>query len=283
MGCGTKSTPQDIKTSLKQSAGFPWKMVLSLSIFFNLAYGPYNTGEWHDRKKQMAREFFTSNDPLQEPFTSYIPLIAWEQGIEEPVFEDSIQALWDRIVDSPHWSCKGPLVKLMRWLSFFQCAQYYKGDLLSARMVLQKQVDIDNMVSDDEGPADLPLQQTKGAKEQSMKQELNAMKAKQGTWNLAPRLLTPKHIQQKDIVCIVTQATCDHHSEDARELLTPQQVQTHTVGCVTNNGWAVELVPGPAASVEHYVSFPQHTHNVFQFALALKHKDAQPVLGPLFS
>ena len=40
----------DIKTSLKQSAGFPWRMVLSLCIYFNLSYGPFQSGEWHDKK-----------------------------------------------------------------------------------------------------------------------------------------------------------------------------------------------------------------------------------------
>lgn len=197
------------------------------------------------KKKQMAMDFFSQTGPFQEPFTSHIPLIAWELGIDEPVFKEDVEALWHRVVDAPHWSNKGPLVKLMRWLSFFQCAHYYKGDLIASRMVLLKQNELDQMFSDDdEKEPQLPLQQTLQAKEKNLKAELAALKKSQGTFSLAPRLLTPKFIQQKDIVCIVTQAACKHHSEEARELLTAHQVKDHIVASVSGNGWAQELAPG---------------------------------------
>lgn len=240
----------DLKTSLKQALGFPWRMVLSLCIYFNLSYGPYNSGEWFDKKKQMAKEFFHEYHPCQELFQSNIPLIAWEMGIEEPIFADDVEALWKRIMEAPHWSNKGPLVKLMRWLSFFQCCSYYRGDLIASRMVLEKEqtglgaldwqkVSDDEMMDDGALPVATPAQ---GAKEKSLKQELAALKKAQGTFKLAPKMLTTKFIQQKDIVCIVSQAACHHHSEDARELLTAVQIKDHTVKSVLNNGWAQELV-----------------------------------------
>lgn len=93
---------------------------------------------------------------------------------------------------------------------------------MSSKMVLLRNCEIENMLqlqATDGAPA-LPVQQTQAAKEKDLRQELNYFKKSQGTFNLAPKLLTPKYIQQKDIVCIVTQSACNHHSEDARELLT---------------------------------------------------------------
>ena len=226
----------------------------------------------------MAREFFSQTGPFQEPFASHIPLIAWELGIDEPVFAEDVEALWHRVVDAPHWSNKGPLVKLMRWLSFFQCAQYYKGDLIASRMVLLKQGDVEHVFSDDEETQKLlPVKQTQQEKEKTLKEELRALKKHKGTFNLAPRLLTPKFIQQKDIVCIVSQASCKHHSEEAKELLTAHQVKAHIVASVTGNGWAQELAPRllfstyvfvPALGTPHFLFSAPNALHPLHFPLA---------------
>ena len=230
----------DIKASLKQAEGFPWRMVLSLSIFYNLAYGPFNSGEFFSKKAQMAKEFFMQNSPHQEPFTSYISMIAWECGMKEPSEPEDIQALWEQIQEAPHWSNKGPLVKLCRWLSFFQSAKYFQSDLMAAKMVLSKTKHIFEDTFKDDGL--LPVEEpNSGKKDQDVRAELKNLKMAEGTFSLAPRLISNTFIMQKDIVCIVTAAACKHHAEDARELLTAKQILDHTVSNVTNQGWAAEL------------------------------------------
>lgn len=106
----------DLKAAMKK-CGF-WRMVLSLSVSYNLPYGPFTSGQWHSRKMQAARDFFEHNGPHSEAFTSYAPYISWELNQPEPSNNEELVELWERVQDAPHWNCKGPLVKLMRWLSF---------------------------------------------------------------------------------------------------------------------------------------------------------------------
>ena len=226
----------DLKTAMRK-AGL-WKMVLSLSITYNLPYGPYNSGQWHHRKVQAAKDFFARH----EAFTSYVPWICWEMGEQEPSFPEDLEALWDKTQDAPHWSKKGPLVKLMRWLSFFQSAHYYRGDHFALKMVLS-QGDLSGLDGSDEDGMGLP---TKAANDKEARAELAELKKTRGTWAVASKVITKKHIQQKDVLAVVSHAACTHHSEDARELLTPQQICDHTVQGVLGQGWAQELAPSPS-------------------------------------
>ena len=228
----------DLKAGMRK-AGL-WRMVLSLSISYNLPYGPYNSGQWHHRKAQAAKDFFARHGPHDEAFTSYVPWICWEMGEPEPSFPEDMEALWERIQDAPHWTRKGPLVKLMRWLSFFQSAHYYKHDHFALKMVLSHG-DLSGLDGSD-GDDDMGLP-TKTSNDKAAREELAQLKKTKGTWAVASKVITKKHIQQKDILAVVSHAACTHHSEDARELLTPEQICNHTVQGVVGQGWAQELAP----------------------------------------
>ena len=219
-----------------------WKMVLSLSISYNLPYGPFNSGQWFHRKAQAAKEFFESNGHHSSTFASYIPYICWELNIPEPTFPEDVEELWHKVQDSEHWRKKGPLVKLMRWLSFFQSSNFYTGDHMALKMVLTHG-GLHGMTHDeDEEDTALPTRQTQDDK--TARAELQELKKSKGTWKVAGKVLHARHTMQKDILCVVSRAACTHHSEEARELLTAEQVFQHTLKSVTNQGWAQELVTG---------------------------------------
>ena len=233
----------DLKAAMKK-CGF-WRMVLSLSVSYNLPYGPFTSGQWHSRKLQAARDFFEHTAPHDEAFTSYVPYISWELNQPEPSNNEELVELWEKVQDAPHWNCKGPLVKLMRWLNFFQSANYYKGDHFALKMVLTHG-DLKGMDgSSDEDMSSLTAMEQKKVleeKSKSARAELQELKKKKGNWAVAAKVLTKANIQQKDILCIVCRAACTHHSEEARELLTADQIQAHSVKAATGQGWAQELV-----------------------------------------
>ena len=63
-----------------------------------------------------------------EAFVAYIPLICRELNIGEPQTPDEREALWQRLGKLESCRVHGPLVKLMRWFSFWECHDFYAGE-----------------------------------------------------------------------------------------------------------------------------------------------------------
>ncbi|CAE7250380.1 unnamed protein product [Symbiodinium sp. CCMP2592] len=133
-----------------------------------------------------------------------------------------------------HLQSKGPLVKLMRWLSWFQSSRWYAGDLLATRMIFESESyaedDVElNTITED--------RDTKDAAE-----ELRKLKKSMGQWKLFPKLCTKKNVLVSEILCMVSRATCDAHADNARENMNPKEVLNDRVARAQDNGWCLELV-----------------------------------------
>jgi hypothetical protein len=63
---------------------------------------------------------------------------------------------------------------------------------------------------------------------------------KHGTWALAPLLVTPASMFQKDLIKLLAQPSWTHHSGRAEKILTPQQVAQFTIE-KCQGGWVDEL------------------------------------------
>ena len=63
---------------------------------------------------------------------------------------------------------------------------------------------------------------------------------KHGTWALAPLLVTPASMFQKDLIKLLAQPSWTHHSGRAEKILTPQQVAQITIE-KCQGGWVDEL------------------------------------------
>ena len=141
---------------------------------------------------------------------------------------------------------KGSLIKLMRWMSFFEVACEWRGDLFATKLILESDAGGKDDVST---PADLPkpLQESQGQCQEKQKGKLDAkkeiadLKKAHGVWTLAPRMITTKNVATLDYLLLVAKATWQLHAEKARALVSPIQVLEHNVAACSGQYWAHEL------------------------------------------
>ena len=74
----------------------------------------------------------------------------------------------------------------------------------------------------------------------SDKQELQQLKAKLGTYSLAPLLITPASMYQKDVIKFIAQPCWTHHSSRSEKCLSPHQTSEFIIQ-KTLGGWVDEL------------------------------------------
>jgi hypothetical protein len=133
----------------------------------------------------------------------------------------------------------GPVVKLMRWFSWWEIEQYFSGECWATKFIMLwntkncSPTHVSSYVRPEESlsiPATGPTD----------KQELQQLKQKHGTWALAPLLITPTSMWQKDLIKYLGQPSWSHHASRAKDVLTAQQVALHTIQ-KCKSGWVDEL------------------------------------------
>ena len=189
----------DLKDTLKKSKGDLFKCFLSFALVFNVNYGPFGSKEWFQRKQSMATDLVNSTSPHEEPFVSFIPWICKERKVAEPQSAQEREQLFNSLLDMNHIRALGPIVKLMRWYSWFQCERYYSGECWGLKLIMlqgRENCSPNNCCQfvRQEESISLP---TSGLTD---KQELRQLKMKHGTWALAPLLVTPASMFQKDLI-----------------------------------------------------------------------------------
>ena len=102
----------DVKLSLKSSKGDLFKCLLSYSLLYNINYGPFGSKTWHEKKMQRLRELLEAGS-------------AFEREIPEPRDASERQKLFESLADMNSVKTLGPVVKLMRFFSFFQSDMFY--------------------------------------------------------------------------------------------------------------------------------------------------------------
>ena len=78
-------------------------------------YGPAGSKQWFEKKKQHLAEFLRNFGPHEEPFLSYLPLVARERKQEEPTTPEQRESLWNALSSLDSLSKLGPIVKIMRY------------------------------------------------------------------------------------------------------------------------------------------------------------------------
>ena len=84
----------------------------------------------------MATDLINSTSPHGEPFVSFIPWICKERKIAEPQSAQEREQLFNSLLDMNHIRALGPIVKLMRWYSWFQCERYYSGECWGLKLIM---------------------------------------------------------------------------------------------------------------------------------------------------
>ena len=226
----------DIKTSAKRAGS--WKTILELTCLFNINYGPFNSSQWWQRKRSLLEEFLASTTIHSEIWTKFEGLIAHERRVCQPTDDDDREELLRQMGAIQNIVIKGPLVKLMRWFSFFQCCTFWQHDFYATKMILETQGGFgdDDLQKDDDDDEAKDIQDHKNPKEQ-----LAALKKRVGTFKLGPSLITPKNLALKDILLSVCKSTWNCHAQRAKKQKSPDHIMAM---CIQNaqGGWKQELV-----------------------------------------
>ena len=224
----------DLKNALKRSVCGGWRAVLELTLVANLNYGPFGSSSWFYKKKSKLEDFMACNTIQSPTWRRYQHLICQEQGIAEPNSEAEAEDLFDSLKSLETFNQKGPLIKLMRWFSFFESMLFHKGQLWATKMVVEHQ-------AGEEAPSEKEVPEEPPKPHADHKKELQELKKRKGTWKLAPELVTAKTLCIKDIVMSVGKASWQTFSAMARDLLSPIQVLQHNIACATSNLWVSEI------------------------------------------
>lgn len=115
----------DLKGAMRQALGCPWRVMLEMSVIFDLAYGPFLSSAFQSKRQDLSVQVLQTEAWHGETFQRYKGLICKERGCLEPVDEEGLAMLWASLGDEPWLHQKGPKSKLSRWWSWFQCAQFF--------------------------------------------------------------------------------------------------------------------------------------------------------------
>ncbi|CAE7344097.1 unnamed protein product [Symbiodinium sp. CCMP2592] len=236
----------DIKASLKRSVYKGWRTVLVLTVVANLPYGPYSSSQFFFRKKAKLEEFLATRTSDCDSWQRYVGLISREQRVQEPRTKDANEAMFTSLRDMPSFQTKGPLVKLLRWFSFFESMTFLSGQFWATKMVLQESM-AGHAESEESGDETMP-----NAKDPAtgaimfssfflLAKELQELKKKKGSWRLAGQAITELNLCIKDCILSVGKASWKFHAERARAIKSPMQVLSHNVACASSRFWALEL------------------------------------------
>ena len=181
-----------------------------------------------------------NSSPHQEPFLSFLPYICLERGIDEPQDAEGREAIWNSLPSMNTVRCLGPIVKLMRWFSWFQTEKWYAGENFACKLLMLES----KKISVVDGVDFIKPEKVTGLSISSNltdKQELQQLKMKHGTWALGPLLVTPTSHFQKDLIALLANPCWGHHSKRAESVLTPKQVQ-EWISSMAKGGWKQEIL-----------------------------------------
>lgn len=224
----------DLKLALKRSRPSAWRTVLEMTLVANINYGPFSSSAWFFKKKAKLQEFLDTNTASSPAWQAYQHLICQEKRIQEPSSELASEELFATLQDMDSFVQKGPLIKLMRWFSFFESMVFHQGTFWATRMILEESQGLE-IGSDKE--VEEPIKENA-----DHQRELQALKKRKGTWKLAPTLITSRSLCIKDIILCVGKASWQCFSSMARSLLSPMQVLQHNIACAQSGFWLQEIM-----------------------------------------
>lgn len=126
----------DLKQGMKKCSWQAWKVVLQLTVVANLPYGPFESGTWFYKKQARLKEYLDAKTIHSSSWREFQHLICLEQRRAEPRNDEEAQELLHSLKHLPSFMEKGPLVKLMRWFSFFESMMFMDGQFWFTKLIL---------------------------------------------------------------------------------------------------------------------------------------------------
>ena len=264
----------DVKLSAKKAKGYPWSVILKLVVLFNMNYSSFGSGAFFYKKQSVLQNFMETRTFRDPSFQAAIFNICRERGIPEPESLQEEEELFNSLPHMTNMIKKGPLIKLLRWMSFFEVALEWKGDMWATKLILQSDIEPDQPLEDQleiEEQLKKVEQGSQSEQKQSKrdaKKEVDALKRASGVWKLAPKVVTQYNIDTLDMLLLVCKATWKCHAERARSIVHPAQVLEHNLACCSRAFWAFELeeMVGSALWAKHALGhmYPKDKGNLQQ-------------------
>lgn len=225
-------TWNDLKSLLKSAS--LWRCFLSMAMMFNVSYGPQNSKTWFLRKQRALAEYARFQGPTSPSFLKFLPLICSERGETEDGSNDQKERMFQAMLGMRTCQICGPLTKLMRWWSWWECHEFYLGELWMSKLVMLSELGPENIEAD-AAPFSLP-----DAEGLSPQQELRQLKMKHVGWALAPSLITEESMWQKTLIFEVGKPLWSLYSKMSKEVQKPSDVLQFTIN-MSMGGWVEEL------------------------------------------
>jgi hypothetical protein len=233
----------DIKTACQRATRFWWKTLVSLTLVFNLNYGPFGKGHWFDKKKAFFEDWKDKASVNDALFQKYAPRIAEDNDLPAPETPEQFHHLLELVKCMKSFVQKGPLVKMMRWFSWWVSAEFYKKELHAVKMILEAfMLDHGDVGEDDVSLRDpvAPNANEKHTKE-SAQAELNALKKQHGSWYTAFHCITEENRWNMRALLRAVSPLWTTHTWRVENVKTPELVLKYAE-FMAAGGWQRELV-----------------------------------------
>lgn len=228
----------DIKGAFKKTQCRAWRVVLEMSLVANMNYGPFGSSSWFYKKRAKLEQLLLTTTVGSTHWQQFQHLIAMERRQQEPRTGEEAQSLLDSMASLESFLNKGPLIKLMRWFSFFESMLFHNGDWWATKMVILHGAG-DEGGAGESGEDDVDMEQLAGHEDH--RKELQELKKRKGTWKLAPQLINHRNLAIKDCILSVGRATWKHFAERSRQLLSPAHILEYNISCAFRSYWVSEL------------------------------------------
>lgn len=150
-------TYNDLKSALKAASLF--RSFLACTLIFNLNFAPMGSKAWFAKKRAALESFLKKHSPHRQPFLSYMHNICTERMEHETGEAEQRTRMWQELASMRSCQVHGPLAKLMRWYSWWECDEFYKGEVWMTRLIMlhttRAHVDEDNLDTSFEMPEGL--------------------------------------------------------------------------------------------------------------------------------
>jgi hypothetical protein len=188
---------------------------LKYSLVFNLNYGPFGKGGWFEDKKAWLSDMVSQlqhSYQMDQWFKERAVGIAKDNGWPEPCTAEDYTRIWNWLFSMKGFTIKGPISKIMRWFSFFECRAHYRKELSGLKLVLEHH--FKSVTEDDDLDAPtLPVAHS------DPKEELLAMKKTMGGLKLACKIITEDSLWSLDCMFYVCEKIWTHTSKRSKYYL----------------------------------------------------------------
>ena len=200
-------------------------------------------------------------DGSAEFFCKYADEIAADLQRPAPDTAEDRAEILLACTEMEHLQNKGPLAKLMRWFSWFECARLYRPQLFAIKMILHYMLSGGQPMSDDAelAPAAESAELAPAAESAPSAQESDAqaaqpvrsaqdeaeairdLKKSKGSLRVAYDCITAQNRWNTDLLLLLGQPLWSRHAKDVARNCTSEQVMDHHVA-MARGSWQDELL-----------------------------------------